>query len=117
MVQVEQRRLVIKLNLINKFCILKYTSREPYIFPRKIPNYYNYICLLCLGSFLLQEYVGALLGSLLPILLHRAEIQGMVIKLDFIKQSRKKGKIFKITQLLKSHRIVLFAKDETALNT
>lgn len=91
-VQVEQRRLVIKLNLINKFCILKYASREPYIFPRKISNYYDHCCLLCLGNFLLQEYARALLGGLLPTLLHRAEIQGMLIKLDFIKKSRKKKK-------------------------
>lgn len=85
----EQRQLVIKLNLINKFCILKYASREPYIFPRKISNYCNHCCLLCLGNFLLQEHAGALLGGLLPTLLHRAEIQGMVIKLDFIKERRK----------------------------
>lgn len=89
-VQVEQRRLVIKLNLINKFCILKYASREPYIFPRKISNYYDHCCLLCLGNFLLQEYAGALVGGLLATLLHRAEIQGMIIKLEFIQESRKK---------------------------
>lgn len=91
-VQVEQRQLVIKLNLINTFGILKYASGEPYIFPRKIPNYYSYFCLLCFGNFFLQEYVGALLGSLLSTLLHRAEVPGMVIKLEFIKQSRKKKK-------------------------
>lgn len=99
-VQVEQRRLVIKLNLINKFCILKYASREPYIFPRKISNYYDHCCLLCLGNFLLQEYAGALLGGVLPTLLLRAEIQGMVIKLEFIKERRKKNN-FKITNFLK----------------
>lgn len=98
--QVEQRRLVIKLNLINKFCILKYASREPYIFPRKISNYYDHCCLLCLGNFLLQEYAGALLGGVLPTLLLRAEIQGMVIKLEFIKERRKKNN-FKITNFLK----------------
>lgn len=101
-VQVEQRRLVIKLNLINKFCILKYASREPYIFPRKISNYYDHCCLLCLGNFLLQEYAGALLGGVLPTLLLRAEIQGMVIKLEFIKERRKK-KEFQDYQLFKSH--------------
>lgn len=114
-VQVEQRRLVIKLNLINKFCILKYASREPYIFPRKISNYYDHCCLLCLGNFLLQEYAGALLGGVLPTLLLRAEIEGMVIKLEFIKERRKK-KEFQDYQLFKSH-IFPVSKDEIALNT
>lgn len=101
---------------LNQFGGLKYASREPYVFPRKRSNYYNYFCQFALGYFLLQEYVGALLGSLLPVLLHRAEIQGMVINLEFVKHSRKIND-FKTAHLFKSHCMVFLAENEIALNT